>query len=70
MTDNEHPHVAASTPIGAAADVDDTQGEPMTDKQAAILRELTDSCGEPFDGNLTRRQADDRIEYLKSNAKG
>jgi hypothetical protein len=39
--------------------------EEMTEKQAVELRELTSEADEPFDGSLTRRQADRRIAHLK-----
>lgn len=38
---------------------------PMTEKQAAELRQLAERLGEPFDGNLTYAQAKSRIEELK-----
>ena len=38
---------------------------PMTDKQAAILRDLTDREGLDFDGSLTKAQADERIAALR-----
>lgn len=38
---------------------------PMTEKQAVILRDLAQRANEPFDGNLTERQAAERIEYLE-----
>ncbi len=58
---------AAEFPIGGAVlsgrreDADD----PMTDAQAAELRDLCERTGEPFDTGLTREQADARIEALK-----
>lgn len=58
---------AAEFPIGGAVlsgrreDADD----PMTDAQAAELRDLCDKRGEPFDTSLTREQAEARIEALK-----
>lgn len=61
------PAAAASFPIGGAV-VDGGAGdaeEPMTEKQAAELRELAEKAGEPVDGNLTRGQAEARIEALK-----
>ena len=39
--------------------------EPMTEKQKVILRELCEKHDEAFDGNMTREQADARIEALK-----
>ena len=38
---------------------------PMTDRQAATLRDLTARTGDPFDGNLTQAQAQERIEALQ-----
>lgn len=48
-----------------AAILDSHDDSPMTDKQAVVLRDLCERHGEPFDGNLTRDQADERIAYLK-----
>lgn len=41
-------------------------GAPMTAEQADELRELAARAGEPFDGELTQRQAQERIRYLRS----
>ncbi len=40
-------------------------GERMTEVQAVELRDLADKTGEPFDGQLTQRQADMRIRELR-----
>jgi len=40
-------------------------GGRMTEVQATELRELAEKTGEPFDGQLTQRQADMRIAELK-----
>ena len=40
--------------------------EPMTEAQAARLKELCDRTGEPFDTSLTRAQAAERIEVLEA----
>lgn len=67
---DESPLVAGGTPVSAVPNIDGKGDEPMTDKQAVILRELADKAGEPFDGNLTRAQAHERIEYLKTKVDG
>ncbi|MEO0390630.1 MAG: hypothetical protein AAF218_06775 [Pseudomonadota bacterium] len=38
---------------------------PMTEKTAAVLRELCAKQGEPFDTALTEAQAQERIAALK-----
>ncbi len=43
---------------------------PMNEVQAAKLRTLCEKLNEPMDGNLTHRQAHERIEYLESVLKG
>ncbi|MFQ6551559.1 DUF3072 domain-containing protein [Aestuariibius insulae] len=55
--------------------IDDPEAEaardpdaPMTEKQAAELRELTEKTGDPFDANLTERQADERIAELRERS--
>ena len=58
-------HAAAPTPVAGFATADNTDAEPMTPEQRAVLRKLADDKGEPFDGNLTQSQAADRIEALK-----
>lgn len=60
------PTAIGSTPLTGVVAVDTHGDEPMTPKQAAILRELAEMSGEKFDGGLSRKQAHDRIEYLKS----
>ena len=39
--------------------------EPMTEVQAIKLQELAARADEPYDGNLTKRQADRRIAHLE-----
>ena len=46
-------------------DLTHDSGAPMTEEQAVVLRELAEEAGEPFDGNLTERQAAERIEYFR-----
>ena len=67
MTSDHEPiaGAAGTMPAAVPGTGPDSDG-PMTPKQAAILRDLADRAGEPFDGNLSRRQADERIEYLKA----
>jgi hypothetical protein len=71
MTDRrkEHPHVVGQTPVAGFATTGGDAGEPITDRQATILRELAALAGEPFDGNLTRGEAEDRIAALRAQLK-
>ncbi|WP_099826838.1 DUF3072 domain-containing protein [Oceaniglobus indicus] len=66
MATGANPDIIAATTIGATSSPDTTGDDPMTEKQAAELRALCEETGEPFDGNLTSAQAQDRIDYLKS----
>ena len=43
-----------------------TGDEPMTGPQASYLRTLCQEAGEPFDQNLTKAQASERIEELQA----
>ena len=43
-----------------------TGDEPMTAAQSSYLRTLSDEVGEPFDEHLTKAQASQRIDELKS----
>jgi len=61
----ENPHVVGQTPVAGFATVEGKADEPITEKQAVILRDLAERAGEPFDGNLTRGQAERRIEVLR-----
>ena len=67
MTDRrkEDPHVAGQTPVSAFATTHGHADDPITEKQAVILRDLAGRAGEPFDGSLTRGQAERRIEALR-----
>lgn len=66
MSTNNH-LIAGQSALSAIPEADAQRGdEPMTPKQAAILRELAEDAGEPFDGALTQAQARERIEYLKN----
>lgn len=58
-------HVAGTSPVSAFPAVGGDADEAMSEKQAVILRDLALSAGEPFDGNLTREQADERIAALR-----
>jgi hypothetical protein len=71
MTDRrkEDPHVVGQTPVAAFATMEGHADEPITDRQAAILRDLAERAGEPFDGNLTRGEAEERIEALRARLK-
>ncbi|WP_168771175.1 DUF3072 domain-containing protein [Palleronia sediminis] len=72
MTDStkKDPMGAATFPVaGAVVEGGDPKAdEPMTEVQAAKLRELTEKTDEPFDANLTRGQAEARIEALEDRA--
>jgi hypothetical protein len=48
----------------------DDPGGRMTEVQAVELRELAEKTGEPFDGQLTQRQASIRIEALRKKLEG
>ncbi|WP_226779417.1 DUF3072 domain-containing protein [Oceaniglobus trochenteri] len=65
MPKHEDPEIAPASAIGAVPTVDTHGDEPMTDKQAAYLRNLCDKTGEAFDTALSRRQANERIEALR-----
>lgn len=43
-----------------------TGDEPMTGAQASYLKTLSEETGEPFDPNLSKAQASQRIDDLKS----
>ena len=62
MTPDQKPSHQVVDP-DAPAPGDDEQ---MSEQQAAELRELCEKHDEPFDGNLTRREAEQRIESLKA----
>ena len=57
--------VAGQTPVSAFATTEGHAEDRMTEKQAVILRDLAARAGEPFDGNLTRGQAERRIDALR-----
>jgi hypothetical protein len=57
--------IIGQTPLAGLGAVESDADEPMTEKQAAILRELALRAGEPMDGGLTRGQAEERIAALK-----
>ncbi|RVT82693.1 DUF3072 domain-containing protein [Rhodobacteraceae bacterium CCMM004] len=59
------PAAAAPTPAAGFGAVDTDGNDPMTDEQAVKLRALSEEAGEPFDGALTRAQADERIDLLE-----
>jgi uncharacterized damage-inducible protein DinB len=64
-----HLVAAGATPLAAYPEAEakrHEQGQPMTPEQSATLRTLCEELGEPFDGQLTRWQAAERIDYLKS----
>jgi hypothetical protein len=56
-------------PVAGFATTEGRADEPITDRQAAILRDLAERAGEPFDGNLTRGEAEARIEALRAQLK-
>jgi hypothetical protein len=71
MTDRrkEDPHVIAQTPVAGFATTEGHADDPITDRQAATLRDLAERAGEPFDGNLTRGEAEARIDALRAQLK-
>ncbi|MBN9887543.1 DUF3072 domain-containing protein [Salipiger abyssi] len=54
--------------VDAALDVPPPPQEPMTEEQEARLRLLSERSGESFDPDLTRREAERRIELLEDVA--
>ncbi|WP_375258687.1 DUF3072 domain-containing protein [Citreimonas sp.] len=54
--------------VNAEEDVAGRDEEPMTEKQAARLRDLCERTGEPFDASLTKYQASRRLAYLEELA--
>lgn len=64
---NQAPPAAGFPVGGAVVGGDETAAgdEPMTEVQAARLRDLCEKHDEAFDGNLTKSQADDRIAALE-----
>ncbi|MCR9158828.1 MAG: DUF3072 domain-containing protein [Rhodobacteraceae bacterium] len=62
-------------PIQNSLSLDPTFGlgpdpeEEMTEQQAIRLRALASAADEPFDGSLTRRQAERRIAHLQEYLK-
>lgn len=57
--------VSLDTAVGLGPDPE----EEMTERQAIKLRELASAADEPFDGSLTRRQAERRIAHLEEYLK-
>jgi hypothetical protein len=58
-------HVAGQTPLSGIATTHGQADAPITEKQAVVLRDLAERAGEPYDGNLTRGEAERRIEALR-----
>ncbi|SHJ36067.1 Protein of unknown function [Palleronia salina] len=72
MSDDQKKHSpmdVASFPVGGAVESGENPhgNEPMTEVQAAQLRELCEKKGEAFDATLTQDQADARIAALKDD---
>jgi len=67
MTDRrkETSHAIGQTPLAGFATVEGEADAGMTEQQAVILRGLAERAGEPFDGSLSRGQAEARIEALR-----
>lgn len=63
---NETSMIIGQTPLAGFGAVQGDGDEPMTEKQAVILRTLAERAGEPEDGGLTRAQAEERIAALKA----
>lgn len=55
--------------LDPAHDLPEDPREPMTDVQAAQMRDLADRTGEEFDASLTKREAARRIAYLEELAR-
>ncbi len=53
--------------FNGAADRPSVDDEPMTDEQAALLKDLCVQANEPqeFDGELTRTEADEFIKEMR-----
>ncbi|MDF0602840.1 DUF3072 domain-containing protein [Psychromarinibacter sp. C21-152] len=72
MTDPTRPKdldrqpVAAATGTMPAASPSTDAEAPMTEAQAAELRELAERTGEAFDASLTQHQAEERLAYLRT----
>jgi len=47
-----------------------TEDEPMTEAQASLLRRLCREAGEPFEAELSKAHASQRIEALQKSAAG
>ena len=45
-----------------------TGDEPMTEAQASYLRTLAEEAGEPVPENLTKAEASERIDQLRSKS--
>ncbi len=66
--DTKHdPMDVASFPVAGAVETGENPkgNEPMTERQAAELRQLCETHDEPMDAELTQDQAEARIEALK-----
>lgn len=64
---DREPVAAANGTMPAAAPGGNAE-EPMTEAQAAELRDLSEQAGEPFDAGLDYHQAEDRLAYLREKA--
>lgn len=62
----EDTHAVGQTPLSAFATTHGKADEKITEKQAVVLRDLADRANEPYDGNLTRGQAEERIAALRA----
>jgi hypothetical protein len=63
------PKIVGKSPVSAFPAVGTDADDAMSEKQAVILRDLALKAGEPYEGNLTRAQADERIEALRAQLK-
>ena len=67
MSDNPKtaPHTGASN-VEKDPDAWTTGAEPMTGAQASYLKTLSEEAGEAFDPNLTKAEANKRIDALQA----
>jgi hypothetical protein len=67
MSDEDNVKQQSQPPSNTAKDPQDgvTGDERMTGAQASYLKTLCEEAGEPFDENLTKAQASERIDELQ-----
>ena len=65
MSRHERPQIAPQDALGQIPSAPGPSRAKMTQKQAALLRNLCDKAGAAFDPTLTWRQANARITTLR-----